>query len=499
MARIDAAGLGISFTRGARREDVQTLAYRALSRHRTRTTFWALDDVSFTAESGQILGIVGGNGAGKTTLCRALAGLVKPDRGRLAVEGEVSALLSLGTGFDEDLSGRENIVLNGLMLGLSRRQIEALVPAIIEFSGIDRFIDQRLRTYSAGMKARLGFSVAAMLQPDILILDETLSVGDLEFSARAADQIQKLIRSASLVIIVSHQLELVIRHCTHGLWLDRGRVRAIGDPDAVVRAYRESSEPPSRPVRALAGSQPSRRPARTTAIVAEDVSVEYPRRSGAAGPFRALDGVSFSVDEGEVLGIVGANGSGKTTLCKVLAGVLRPDGGEVHVAGGVTALLTVGTGLNHQLSGRDNVYLTGLLLGMPKRRIRSVFDDILAFAELGQVVEEPVKHYSHGMRARLAFSAMTAGEPDTLIIDEALSVGDAAFSAKAAARIRELIARARVVIVVTHRLAFVESVCTRALWLSGGRVAFDGSPEETVQKYRDRRDGVRVGEGRGAP
>jgi teichoic acid transport system ATP-binding protein len=493
VTRIDAAGIGVSYVRGARRDDVQTAAYRALIGRRTRQTFWALDDVSFTAESGQVLGIVGGNGAGKTTLCRALSGLVKPDRGRLTVDGEVSALLSLGTGFDEQLSGRENIVLNGLMLGMTMKAVEALAPAIIEFSGIERFIDQPLRTYSAGMKARLGFSIGAMLQPDILILDETLSVGDLEFTARAGEQLEKLIQRARIGIIVSHQLELVTRYCTHALWLEKGRVRALGAPGDVVRAYRdsvESSQPQSVAVTSTVPSLP--RVASAVTIVAKEVSVDYRQDAGAARRFRALDRVSFSVNEGEVLGLLGANGAGKTTLCKVLAGVIRPDGGEVRVAGDVTALLPVGTGLNHQLSGRDNVYLTGLLLGMPRRRIERVFDEIVAFAELEPFIDEPVKHYSRGMRAKLAFSTMTTVEPDTLIIDEALSVGDAAFAAKAAIRIRELIARARVVIVVTHKLAFIESVCTRALWLSGGTVAFDGAPEEAVRQYRARHRDVTV-------
>ncbi len=490
---VEAVGLGVTFTPGGR-DDAQALAYRALSGTRPTTKRWALRDVTFRVGAGEALGVIGRSGAGKTTLCRTLAGLLKPDTGRVAVRGEVSALLSLGTGFNRDLSGHENIQLNGMMLGLSRRAIESLIPDIIEFSGVGRFIDQPLKSYSAGMKARLGFSIAAMLEPDILVLDESLSVGDIEFTARAGQRLQELLRRASLIIIVSHQLEFVTNYCTQALWLEAGRVRSAGVADDVVGAYRDVVRPPDRATRVPGPSAPAPRSAAAPAIAIDGVTVRYALKPaygvGAAtprAPFLALDAVSFAIDEGEIVGIIGANGAGKTTLCKVLAGILRPDRGEVRARGAVTALLTMGTGLNQQLSGSDNIHLGGLMLGMSRRRIRRVYDDIVAFSELGPVIHEPIKHYSRGMRARLAFSTVTTTEPDLLVIDEALSAGDDEFSTKAATRMRELIDHARAVVVVTHNLTFVETVCTRALWLHAGRLVLDGEPAAVVRQYRKAR------------
>jgi teichoic acid transport system ATP-binding protein len=494
---VEANGLGVSFVTGPRRDDLQTFTYKALSGRWRRAPFWALRDVTFSAGAGQILGLIGRNGAGKTTLCRALAGLIKPDAGTIAVRGEVSSLLSLGTGFDLDLSGRENILLNGMMLGLSRRAVEALVPQIVAFSGVGRFIDQPLKSYSAGMKSRLGFGIGAELEPDILVLDETLSVGDIDFTARAGERLQALMRRARLVILVSHQLDFVTKYCTHALWLDAGGVRARGTAEEIVRQYHDATPKIARSRVTSGLSRSERPPTGGRAITVNDVSVTFDlaRRQSAqgrgaeAGPrgplqLRALEAVSFSVDEGEVVGVIGPNGAGKTTLCRVLAGVLKPDGGAVHIARSVTALLTLGAGLNHQLSGADNIYLIGMILGMPRRRVRQLFGEIVAFSELGSFIDEPVKHYSSGMRARLAFSTVTTIKPDILLIDEALSVGDAAFSRKAAARIRDLIDDAVAVVVVTHNLTFVENVCTRAIWLQEGRVVFDGAPDEAVQRYR---------------
>jgi len=492
MALVEANGLGVSFVRGSRRDDVQTFAYQALSGGMRRKPFWALRDVTFSATAGQILGVVGRNGAGKTTLCRVLAGLIKPDTGSIQVRGDISSLLSLGTGFDLELTGRENVLLNGLMLGLSRRDVEALLPEIVAFSGVGRFIDQPLKTYSAGMKSRLGFSIGAELAPDILVLDETLSVGDIDFTNRAAERLQALMGRARLVILVSHQLDFVTRYCTDALWLDAGGVRASGPADEVVRQYQDSAPRVTRAKVTAGLSKAERAEARGLALAVKDVSVVFDLspigRTGVADSGsqrqRALDDVSFSVHEGEVVGIIGPNGAGKTTLCRVLSGVLKPDRGSVQLSSKVTALLALGAGFNFQLSGADNVHLIGMMLGMSRQRVRQLFDEIVTFSELGDVIDEPVKHYSSGMRARLAFSTVTTIKPDVLVIDEALSVGDAAFSRKAAARIRALIDGASAVVVVTHNLTFVESVCTRGIWLEQGRVIFDGPPDETVRQYR---------------
>ena len=190
-------------------------------------------------------------------------------------------------------------------------------------------------------------------------------------------------------------------------------------------------------------------------------------------------------DSGEIIGIIGPNGAGKTTLCRVLIGVLKADRGMVLVDGEITALLGFGTGFNNQLTGKDNIYLNGMMLGLAKRKLVDLYADIVEFSGLARFMDEPIKHYSSGMRSRLGFSIAAMIEPDVFIIDEALSLGDIAFYEKASARIQELIALAKAVIVVTHDLALVEKVCTRALWLDRGTVQFDGDPKEAVARYRN--------------
>jgi teichoic acid transport system ATP-binding protein len=194
--------------------------------------------------------------------------------------------------------------------------------------------------------------------------------------------------------------------------------------------------------------------------------------------------VSFTLNEGDILGLIGPNGAGKSTLCRVLTHILVPDRGTVEVAGDVTALLQLGGGFNGQLTGRDNVFLNGMMLGMPRRRVQSAYPGIVEFAGLSRFIGEPIKHYSQGMRARLGFSTAAALEPDIFIIDEALNTGDAAFQEKALMRIGELIARARAVILVTHSLQIVERLCTRAICLDRGAIVFDGSAATGVAHYR---------------
>jgi ABC-type polysaccharide/polyol phosphate transport system ATPase subunit len=199
--------------------------------------FWALEDVTFVAERGDVIGIVGRNGAGKSTLLLAIAGILKPDRGVLKTFGRTSTLLTLGAGFDEDLTGRQNIFLNGAFLGFSRARLQRLVPAIVEFSGLGEFIDVPLRKYSAGMRTRLGFSIAAHVEPEILLLDEVLGVGDDEFRRRSRERIFELMEAANAIVIVSHDLNFIEQTCTKALWLNEGRTIAFGDPRTVTQRY----------------------------------------------------------------------------------------------------------------------------------------------------------------------------------------------------------------------------------------------------------------------
>ncbi|HEV8711943.1 MAG TPA: ATP-binding cassette domain-containing protein, partial [Candidatus Binatia bacterium] len=465
----------------------------------------------FTGYAGDILGIIGANGAGKTTLCRVLTGLLRPDAGAITVRGETSALLSLGTGFNLQLSGRENIFLNGMMLGLSKREMMNLLPKIVEFSGLSRFIDQPLKNYSSGMRARLAFSIAAMIEPEILILDETLSVGDLEFTTRAGEKMQAIIGKAKMVMVVTHQLDFVEQYCTKALWLYQGTVRASGPSREIVSLYRESIPKGGTPSKIIQQGgtaskiielrKTSPRAGASAVVVVSNLGVNFSsleaqqvsdRRARKLPaiwrrrkkPFWALQDISFAVNEGDIIGVIGPNGVGKTTLCRVLSGILKADKGQVSVAGKITALLTLGAGFNDQLTGRDNIYLNGMMLGMPKHRVQDVSADIVAFSGLAKFIEEPIKHYSQGMRSKLGFSIAAMLEPDIFIIDEALGAGDIAFYEKASDKIQELITRAKAVIIVTHSLAFVEQVCTRALWLNGGTVQFDGDPKEAVRRYR---------------
>jgi len=367
-----------------------------------------------------------------------------------------------------------------------------------EVAGLGRFIDQPLKHYSSGMRARLGFSVATALEPDILIIDEALSVGDLEFSEKAGRKMRELAEKAKLVVVVTHQLPFVERYCSRALWLANGRVKASGGVTEVVRAYTESLPkkraatvtatiplPPGAPVievRHLSVQFALRRS--NTPTNTEAVSLTQDIRMAKENRFWTLRDFALTVNEGEVVGLIGPNGAGKTTLCRVLSGILKADQGEIVLRGALTALLTFGTGFHEQLTGRDNVYLNGMMIGIPKRRLHEVYDEIVQFSGLERVIDEPVKHYSRGMRMRLGFSVATAVNPDLLILDEALNVGDMAFYEKASERIQELIAGAKAVMVVTHNLPFVEQVCTRALWLKNGALQFDGDPKEAVAAYR---------------
>jgi lipopolysaccharide transport system ATP-binding protein len=199
--------------------------------------FWALRDLSFTVEQGETVGIIGPNGAGKSTVLKLISRIIEPTSGDVEVHGRVGALLELGAGFHPDLSGRENIYLNGSILGLSRGEIEAKVDQIVAFSELERFIDMPIRHYSSGMRMRLGFSVAAHLDPEILLVDEVLAVGDENFQHKCLDRIMEIRRQGVTICFVSHGLGQIRRLCTRAIWLNEGSVRAEGAVDDVISAY----------------------------------------------------------------------------------------------------------------------------------------------------------------------------------------------------------------------------------------------------------------------
>ena len=197
----------------------------------------ALRHISFEVGKGEILGIIGRNGAGKSTALGLIAGVLKPSKGRVIVKGRICPLLELGAGFHPELSGRENILLNGVLLGLSRRQIAARIDQIIDFSELAEHIDQPIRTFSTGMLARLGFSVVAHLDPEILLIDEILAVGDINFQSRCIDRMMSFKEHGVTMVFVSHALEDIAKLCDRVIWLDNCTIRMIGPPQQVLQSY----------------------------------------------------------------------------------------------------------------------------------------------------------------------------------------------------------------------------------------------------------------------
>lgn len=203
--------------------------------------FWALKDVSFEVRHGATLGIIGSNGSGKSTLLKCLAGILYPNQGSVSVNGRLAALLELGAGFHQELTGRENVYLNGAILGMSRRDLERRFDDIVEFSGLERFIDTPVKNFSSGMTVRLGFAIAAHVEPEILLIDEVLSVGDQAFQRKSAEKIEDFRREGRTIVFVSHGLSQVQQLCKEIVWLDHGDVRDIGDAAAVIAAYNGES------------------------------------------------------------------------------------------------------------------------------------------------------------------------------------------------------------------------------------------------------------------
>ena len=199
----------------------------------------AIKDLSFSVSRGEVLGVVGLNGSGKTTLLRAIAGVFAPDSGSIELYGNRASLMALGVGFDPELSGKENIVLSGMMLGFSRREIQSRIDEIIEFSELNDFIDYPVRTYSSGMHARLAFSVTSFLKTDVMLVDEVMSVGDAHFREKSGAKMQELIADKRhSVVLVSHDEELVRDTCSRAVWLDKGSLKMEGDTGTVLAEYR---------------------------------------------------------------------------------------------------------------------------------------------------------------------------------------------------------------------------------------------------------------------
>jgi lipopolysaccharide transport system ATP-binding protein len=202
--------------------------------------FWALRDVDFEVKEGSTFGLIGSNGSGKSTLLKCLAKIYWPTSGSISYNGRMAALLEVGSGFHHELSGRENIYLNGSILGMSKREIDRKYDEIVDFSGVEKFIDQPVKNYSSGMYVRLGFAVAISVQPDILIVDEVLAVGDAEFQEKCFAKFRSLKQSGHTVILVSHSMGSVRSMCDEVAWLNKGTLMQVGDATSTIKAYQDS-------------------------------------------------------------------------------------------------------------------------------------------------------------------------------------------------------------------------------------------------------------------
>lgn len=202
--------------------------------------FRALEDVNFHVEKGQVCGIIGRNGAGKSTLLKIIAGVLAPTKGTVKVNGNIAPMLELGAGFDQDLSARENVYLNGAILGYSKEFLDQKYQDIVDFSELHEFMDNPIRTYSSGMMIRLAFSIATIVEPEILIVDEILSVGDAAFAEKSGKRMRELMSGGTTVLMVSHVLEQIREMCDRVIWMDHGKVVMDGDPDEVCDSYLNS-------------------------------------------------------------------------------------------------------------------------------------------------------------------------------------------------------------------------------------------------------------------
>jgi ABC-type polysaccharide/polyol phosphate transport system ATPase subunit len=245
---IEVNDLGIKFKMEKRRRSgaLSFILERSHNRRRSTGEFWALRHVSFKVERGETVGIIGRNGSGKSTLLRVIAGIYPPDEGNVTVGGEVTTLFSLSAGFNPELSGRDNIYLNGILMGLTRKQIDEIIGGIIEFAELGDFIDMPVRTYSSGMHTRLGFAIAIHTDKDIVLIDEIMGAGDAAFRQKAEVEMNRIMGEKT-VLLVSHAMGTIEKFSSKVIWLDRGVIAATGEPKAVIEQYLAASKVKIRP------------------------------------------------------------------------------------------------------------------------------------------------------------------------------------------------------------------------------------------------------------
>jgi ABC-type polysaccharide/polyol phosphate transport system ATPase subunit len=299
-AAIEVVSASKVYRKYSHRKQFATLKSALLSRSLVRDlrpdeTFTALDNVTVSVPRGRTLGVIGRNGSGKSTLLKLVAGITKPSSGIVRVDGRISALIELGAGFHPEISGRENVFINGIMLGLSKREVARRFDEIVEFAEMSEFIDAPVKTYSSGMYMRLGFAVAINVDPDVLLVDEVLAVGDEGFTHKCLDKFAEFKRRGKTILLVTHSLGLVERFCDDALWLDSGRLKGLGDPKRVVGAYITDVE--TQEEQQLAAGDARAQEAAAATIVSPDdpVSAVLPDNpletaTGPADMFRASEG-----------------------------------------------------------------------------------------------------------------------------------------------------------------------------------------------------------------
>jgi len=299
-AAIEVARVSKAYRRFSHRKQFATLKSALLTRSlikklRPDETFTALNDVSLTVPKGRTLGVIGRNGSGKSTLLKLVAGITKPSSGTVKVDGRISALIELGAGFHPEISGRENVFINGIMLGLTKREVAARFDEIVEFAEMEEFIDAPVKTYSSGMYMRLGFAVAIHVDPEVLLVDEVLAVGDEGFTHKCLDKFAEFKRRGKTILLVTHSLGMVERFCDEALWLDAGRIKGSGDPKRIVGAYLTDIE--QREEQQLAAGDAKARESAAAAVVSPDepasaVLPDTPIEAGTdmSDMFRATEG-----------------------------------------------------------------------------------------------------------------------------------------------------------------------------------------------------------------
>lgn len=240
---VEVRGLGIRYSlRLTRKNTLRNSLAQFVRREGASGHFWALRDVSFSVRHGESLAVIGPNGAGKSTLLQVLAGIINPTEGDISIRGRLSSLLTLGAGFDQELSGRDNILLAGAFLGIADDEIQRRMRDIIAFADIGQFIDAAIKTYSSGMRARLGFAIATSVDPDILLLDEVLATGDQAFRAKSKERVLELAQGAKAIVLVTHDMHWVTEFCNRAMLIEHGHVIAEGEPADIVRLHEERSD-----------------------------------------------------------------------------------------------------------------------------------------------------------------------------------------------------------------------------------------------------------------